>query len=359
MAEAQTSLSADRVQEARPWRTAALFLLTLAGVAVCVGLVHSLLFPLTAAVALAVILRTPQLWLRARMPSSFAASTLLLLLCLAVLLPGFFIVRSLVGEVTQTIHYVQSGDANRDFHSLTAKHEKIGRNLQQAADQLTPDQAGKRVAGQAAVWFGRGLQGFVSGITQICLALFFLFFLLRDGDAARQLTASLVPLQAEDTDKLLSRLSDLIYAVVAGRFVIAALQGTLAGVAYWLLGVPGSLLWGVLTALLCLVPAFGAFIAWIPVAIYLGLAGSWTKALILSLWGGLVVSNVDNVLYPMLVGRRTSLHTAVIFVAIFGGVALLGLSGFVLGPVAVAAAMLLLQAWKTRLGTETGKTALP
>lgn len=101
----------------------------------------------------------------------------------------------------------------------------------------------------------------------------------------------------------------------------------------------------------CLVPAFGAFIAWIPIALYLGLADSWTKALILALWGGIVVSNIDNVLYPVLVGQRTNLHTAVIFVAIFGGVAVFGLSGFILGPVLVAATMLLLHVWKERLGT--------
>ena len=79
---------------------------------------------------------------------------------------------------------------------------------------------------------------------------------------------------------------------------------------------------------------------------YLGLSQSWTKAALLAAWGGIVVSNVDNVLYPVLVGRKTNLHTAVIFVAIFGGLALFGVSGIVLGPVIVAGTMFLLQVWK-------------
>lgn len=353
--------SRDAGLESRPasFRAVTLFLLTAIGVAICFGLVHVLLFPITGAIVLAVGLRFPFAWMRRHTGPSAAAGLLLAALCVAVLLPGFFIVRSLTGEVMATVHYVQSGAADQDFHRLTAKHPTIGNHLQQAVDQLTPDQAGRRIAGQAAMWLGRGLQGFVSGLTELVLMLFFLFFLLRDQDKAEQSLASLIPLGQAATQHFLSQLGDLTYAVFVGRLLIAAIQGTLAGLAYWLLGVPGALLWAVLTSLFCLVPAFGAFIAWIPIAIYLGLADSWTKALILAVWGGLVVGNIDNVLYPMLVGRRTSLHTVVIFVAIFGGVALFGFAGFVLGPVAVSATMLLLQAWKERLGTQTGQKALP
>ncbi len=349
----------EQERQTVPWRTATLFLITVVGVALCFGLLRTLLFPVTGAIVLAVGLRLPRAWMRRHMGPSATATVLLAALSLAVLLPGFFIVRSLTGEALTTAHYVQSGGANQDFHQLTARHQKIGNGLQKAVDQLTPDQAGQRMAGQAAVWFGRALGGLVSGVTELALMLFFLFFLLRDGERAQEVLASLIPLGDAETKQFLDKLGDLTYAVFVGRLLIAGIQGTLAGLAYWLLGVPGALLWTVLTALFCLVPAFGAFIAWIPIALYLGLADSWTKALILALWGGVVVGNIDNILYPILVGRKTSLHTAVIFVAIFGGVALFGIAGFALGPVAVAATMLLLEAWKERLGTTKAARPLP
>lgn len=336
------------------WRAITLYLLTGVGVSLCFLFVHVLLFPVVGAITLAVVLNAPCRWLEKRVRPAVSASLLLLLLCLAVLLPCFFLVRSVVGEVMALIHFVQSGEASAAFHQLTERHKEVGGTLQRIVNQLAPEQASRHLAGNAAVWLGRALSGVVNGFTQIVLMLFFLFFLLRDNSSAHRSLAALIPLGPEETTSFLTRLGDLTNAVFLGRFVIAAIQGALAGLAYWLLGVPGSLLWALITAICCLIPAFGSFIAWVPIALYLGLADSWVKALILTLWGGIVVGNIDNVLYPILVGNRTNMHTAVIFVAIFGGLGLFGLSGFVLGPVLVAATMILLETWKKRLGTEHG-----
>lgn len=352
MADADTP--SNEPMAAKSGRKVSFFLLTTVGVMVSLLFVHVLLFPIAGAVTLAVVLDGPRAWLRGKLGGTAAAAVLLFALCVAVLLPLFFLVRSVTGEVFATVQYVQSGAADQELHQLTAKHAKVGHLIQKTADQLTPGEAGRQVAGKLAMWIGQGLRSFAGGVTELALLLFFLFFLLRDRDSAYGAFAALIPLPQDDTRHILTRLGELIYAVFAGRFVIATVQGALAGLAYWLLGVPGALLWTLLTALCCLVPAFGAFLAWIPIALYLGLADSWTKALIMAAWGGIVVSNIDNVLYPVLVGRRTSLHTAVIFVAIFGGVAVFGISGFVLGPVVVAATMLLLGIWKKQLGTDPG-----
>lgn len=341
-----------------PWRSWTLFLLTVAGVLGCFGLLQVLLFPLVGAVGIAVGLRTPLRALRRRCTPTVAALLLLTGLCVAVVLPGFFVVRSLAGEIMVTLHHVQNGGADRDFHRLTERHRKIGRALQDAVDQLTPDEAGKRFAQQGAMWLGRGLRKFVRGVTELVLLLFFLFFLLRDQEAALGLLASLIPLNDGETTQFMTRLGDLVFTVFVGRLMMAGIQGALAGLAYWVLGVPGALLWAVLTAVCCLIPAFGSLLVWVPVALYLGLAATWTKALLLAIWGGVVVSNVDNVLYPIVVGRRTQLHTAAIFVSIFGGMALFGVSGLVLGPVIVASTMLLLQIWKERVA-EGDKLAGP
>lgn len=100
--------------------------------------------------------------------------------------------------------------------------------------------------------------------------------------------------------------------------------------------------------LLAVVPVLGAFIVWIPAALFLLLEGSWGKALILTLWGMIVVGGIDNLLRPMLVGNRLKLHTILAFMSVVGGLVLFGPSGLILGPVILTVTTVLLEIWRTR-----------
>ena len=117
---------------------------------------------------------------------------------------------------------------------------------------------------------------------------------------------------------------------------------------FWVLALPAPLLWGLVMGLLSLVPVLGAFVVWIPAAILLALDGSWGKAVILALWGALVVGGIDNVLRPMFVGNRLQLHTVPAFISMIGGLVLFGAPGFILGPLAVTVTILLVKIWRTR-----------
>jgi predicted PurR-regulated permease PerM len=117
---------------------------------------------------------------------------------------------------------------------------------------------------------------------------------------------------------------------------------------FWWLGLPAPLLWGVVMGLLAIVPVFGAFVVWIPAAAFLALDGHWARAAILTVWGGVVIGWIDNILYPMLVGNRLRLHTVAAFVAVVGGLTVFGVSGVVLGPLIVATTLTLLQIWQAR-----------
>jgi predicted PurR-regulated permease PerM len=140
-----------------------------------------------------------------------------------------------------------------------------------------------------------------------------------------------------------------VYATVYGTLAVAAVQGTLGGLMFWWLGLPAPLLWGLVMGVLAVLPVLGAFIVWIPAALFLALDGSWGKALILALWGGVVVDGIDNVMiYPILVGNRLKLHTIPAFMAIVGGLIVFGPSGLILGPVALTVTVLLLEIWQSR-----------
>jgi len=117
---------------------------------------------------------------------------------------------------------------------------------------------------------------------------------------------------------------------------------------FWWLGLPAPALWGLVMGVLAVVPVLGAFIVWIPAAIFLALEGSWGKALILGVWGGVIVGGIDNVMYPILVGNRLKLHTIPAFMAIVGGLIVFGSSGLILGPVTLTVTVLLLEIWRSR-----------
>ena len=153
-------------------------------------------------------------------------------------------------------------------------------------------------------------------------------------------------------DRVCRRVGDTIYATIYGTLAVSAVQGLLGGLMFWWLGLPAPLLWGVVMALLAVLPVLGAFVIWIPAALFLALEGSWGKALILTAWGGVVVGTIDNLLRPILVGKRLKLHTVLAFVSVVGGLILFGPAGLILGPVVLTVAAVLLGIWRSRTAVD-------
>jgi len=177
------------------------------------------------------------------------------------------------------------------------------------------------------------------------LVLYLLFFFLRDRQSALDSLRALSPLSRKAMNDLFTRVADTIHATIYGTLAVSAVQGLLGGLMFWWLGLAAPLLWGIVMALLAIVPVLGAFVVWVPAVLFLALKGSWGKALILMLWGTLVVGTADNLLRPVLVGKRLKLHTVLAFMSVVGGILLFGTCGFVLGPVILTVTMVLLTQW--------------
>jgi predicted PurR-regulated permease PerM len=203
-----------------------------------------------------------------------------------------------------------------------------------------------------AAWLTNATASFVRGslieAIGVLLTFYLLFYFLRDRREVLVSLRALSPLSQADMDRLLSRVGDTVHATIYGTLVVAAVQGTLGGLMFWWLGLPAPLLWGLVMGVLAVVPVLGAFVVWIPATLFLALDGSWGKALILALWGGVVVGGIDNVIYPILVGNRLKLHTIPAFMAIIGGLIVFGPSGLILGPVTLTVTVLLLEIWQHR-----------
>jgi predicted PurR-regulated permease PerM len=153
----------------------------------------------------------------------------------------------------------------------------------------------------------------------------------------------MLPLHRVQWLDIMNRTRDVIGATVYGVLVISAIQGTLGTFIFWVLGLPSPLLWGVVMFFLSMIPMAGAFLVWVPAAIYLALTGAFLQAGILVVWGVLVIGSIDNFLSPRLVGQRARLHELLIFFAVLGGLEVFGVLGLVLGPVVVALTLALIE----------------
>ena len=185
------------------------------------------------------------------------------------------------------------------------------------------------------------------------IMLYLLFFLLRDGAQLGVRIREAIPLDDGHKRQLSTKFTTVIRATVKGNIVVAAAQGALGGLIFWILGIQGPVLWGVLMAFLSLLPAVGAGLIWGPVAIYFFATGAIWQGAVLAAFGVFVIGLVDNVLRPVLVGKDTKMPDYVVLISTLGGMALFGLTGFVIGPVIAA---LFIATWDLFAPPRTGTT---
>lgn len=255
------------------------------------------------------------------------------------ILPSIFVVGSFFQEGARLFQRLQSGEIDpvgyfeRMREAFPAIQRLLGRfelDLSNIREQLSGAAvaAGSYIA-QNALQFGQGtLKLFIT----LGLMLYVAFFLLRDGPALVALLVRALPLGDERERLLFAKFAEVTRATVKGNLVVAAVQGALGGIIFRILDIPGALLWGVVMAVLSLIPAVGAGLIWGPVAIYLFAVGEWVQGLILTVFGVAVIGLVDNILRPILVGRDTKLPDYVVLLSTLGGFVLFGINGFVIGP---------------------------
>lgn len=200
-----------------------------------------------------------------------------------------------------------------------------------------------RLAAQQAVRVGQDAFRFTVSLS---VMLYLTYFLLRDGATITRRIGERVPLADHQRRDLFEKFATVVRATVKGSIVVAIVQGFVGGVAFAIIGVPAALLWGVVMGVFALVPAVGTGLVWVPFTIYLLATGSVWQGVTLGLTGFFVISSVDNILRPMLVGGDTRMPDYVVLISTLGGISLLGFGGIVVGPMIAA---LFIAAWDSFL----------
>lgn len=316
----------------------------------CWQLVRPFLTPIAWALALAVVAHPLHGWIarRIKQQPGIAAGVAVFLIAIVLLALASFVGHSILKEAVAGAQTIQAGLERGQWRAQLAANPWLGGALTALEQQANLSGQLHGMAGEIGKRVSQVVTGSAWVIVQLLLTLFVLFYLFRDHRAALGTLRTLVPLSERETDEVFARVADTIHATIFGTLVVAAVQGALGGLMFWWLGLPAPVLWGAVMALLAIVPVLGAFVVWVPAAIFLAASGQWGKAVILTAWGGVIVALIDNLLYPILVGKRLRLHTVPVFFSIVGGLAILGAAGIILGPVILALTNAILEIWRRR-----------
>jgi predicted PurR-regulated permease PerM len=297
--------------------------------------------PLLWACIIAVLFHPAQLWLTRRWgerPNLTALVTLLACVVLVVI-PVLFLLASFLQQGLWVFEQIQSGqlqpgkfidNIRSAFPAVQGLLERFDIDMDTVRENATTAAlAASQFLARNALAVGQGTFGFV---LKLMLMLYVAFFLLRDGRALVDKLVHAVPLGDERERMLLQKFAEVARATVKGNLVVAVVQGALGGLIFWILGLPAALLWAVVMTVLSLIPAVGAGLVWLPAAIYLYAVGEWISATVLIAYGVLIIGLADNVLRPLLVGRDTKLPDWMVLLSTLGGIAMVGINGFVIGP---------------------------
>ena len=304
-----------------------------------IWLIQDFIMPIFWAVVLAIVFNPLQNKFLSVLGNKTLSSLLTLLTIIVVLfVPLWFVGGLVVQESLDVYNRFSNGSIEIPHTSLINKtvavlgyFEDYGIDQETIQDKLTSFvQAASGWLAQQAVSLGQATFSVVIGFL---LMMYFLFFLLRDGKAIGRTIFHILPLGDEREQGLFINFSRITRSIFKGTLVIAVIQGTIGGVLFWIAGIDGALLWAVVMTLLSVIPAIGPAIIWLPAGIVLLFTGAlWQGALVLT-GGVIIISLIDNILRPILVGRETKMPDAVVLISTLGGLTLFGITGLIIGPV--------------------------
>jgi predicted PurR-regulated permease PerM len=330
-------------------RAYVLLAVTVGGLLICGLLILPFMPAVTWAIALTILFAPAHRWIEERLRyPNFAAAVSVFWIALIIVLPATLLAQRLVTEAARGVAAIKDKLTSGGWREVIDGNKTLT-TFAEWTEQLDIPGVVASVSSWMASVSGSVVRGGTLQLITLLLTFYLLFYFLRDRRIILEWLRGISPLSHAEMDQLFARVDDTVKATIYGTIVVASLQGTLGGLIFWWLGLPAPLLWGLVMGMLSVVPVLGAFLIWIPAAIYLAVDGNWGAAAILSAWGVVAVGGIDNLLYPILVGDRLKLHTVPAFLSIVGGLILFGASGIILGPLTMALTVFLLEVWRVHI----------
>lgn len=322
-------------------------------------LIRLYLEPLFWATVLAVIFQPVQRrWLHVTGGrASLSAALTLLTITVLVLLPLLFVGISLTHETLSLYDRISSGQL--DPVGMLQRIPVPDSLLAQL--NLTRDDVIQRIvgyAGTATQFIGARLLAFGQDVLRFLLALGILFyvafFFFRDGAKLTEKIVRMMPIGDERERELLTNFANVARATIKGTLVVGIVQGTIGGVLFWIAGITAPIFWGSLMTVFSIIPAVGTIIVWLPAGLIMLFTGHVWQGVVILVGGAVVISLVDNILRPILVGKDTKLPDALVLLTTLGGLAVFGISGIVAGPIIGAFFVAVWQMFEDEYAREAG-----
>lgn len=293
-----------------------------------------------------------------------SASFIIAIIFLMISVPAAFILNSLYYEVVSTVDSTRnkiSELGNTDSQStgirgaINSVQEKLGiTNIDQKISEAILD-----AANIISNWSYKLIVALSTSIIDIFIVLFMTFFFLIDGRRFVSYSKKVLPLKEKHQKNFTTTVQNTIKGVIYGVLIVALAQGVLAGIGYWIIssfgGISNPILWAMLTTFAATIPTMGTGIIWLPMSLYLigmGIAFNNLQMLIMGvsliIYGTIVISTVDNLIRPKIIGEKANLHPIIVFIGILGGIQVFGIVGIVIGPVILAIMQAILKLHKER-----------
>jgi predicted PurR-regulated permease PerM len=285
---------------------------------------------------------------------NIAAAVSLLIIILIILGPVSYLSFLLVRELAGLREYFENG-AFEKFKELQ-EHPLISRitgRLTALLNISTGDLYQRAIESLSELRSGlisaltRGVGDIVLSALNFAFMSVALFIFLKDGPEFLSKIRLYLPFSETQKNRLMKQISDIVVANLYGGFIIAVVEGVLGGIGFAVVGLSSPVLWGFAMAVASFMPIIGPFAIWVPAAVYLMVTGELARGIGLAVYGFVIIGLADNVLRPIVVGKRTQMHFLVLFFSLLGGIKLFGLLGLILGPLIIAIFISMLQIART------------
>lgn len=260
---------------------------------------------------------------------SIASFIVCIIILLVVIVPVLFAVNAILNESVKFFYSVKGIDIADLSFKLTKYLQNVDINFYL-----------KEILNKISLAIMQGSSNFIISIPQkliiVFITLFVTYYLLKEGPSLVEKLKQELPLKEKHKDELSKKLNSVVYATVYGLILTAIIQGAIGALGLWLFRGPSPVLLGIVMIILVILPVVGPALVWLPIAIIKILQGETFNGVGLLLFGLLVISTIDNVIRPKIIGKRAKIHPIVILIGVLGGLELFGIIGMVLGPLILA-----------------------
>ncbi len=296
-------------------------------------------------------------WLKRRLRISDSIASILTCTIIVIFLavPVTFIAMALVDEIVDIYKWAETyiRESKFDIQSspysiLSYLDNMLGKYIE--ISTLDIKNIVLKSAKEASTYMIQNLRGMISNFTgfilNVILSIFAMYYLFKDGNKLVNNVKTLLPLSETDKNKIFQKNHEVIYATLYGGVLVAAVQGALGGISFWILGLSSPVFWGTIMAILSFIPMVGPAIVWIPAAIYLFIKANYLEAIILVVLGVFIIGLVDNILRPIVVSGKTKIHPLLLLFSILGALKVLGFIGIIAGPIILSLALVVIEIYK-------------